>query len=214
LTAGNRSARGLLPDPARLAAMTGGALWALFGVFEMLEPLGPAKLYVESLGYETVTSPLVFQLYQLPGAIALALMARALIGVTGRLGLDYPGRHVICFTVLGLALLSLVGTLILLAPMAILGASLGRLLLGVATLLAGLQAYRSLIGGGFGTALLLLGLLGISLLALQPLTWALMWFPPALSAAIMVVFGLGWLVVGVYLGRKGGAGASVLSRGR
>jgi hypothetical protein len=35
-----------------------------------------------------------------------------------------------------------------------------------------------------------------------------MWFPPALSAAIMVAFGLGWLLVGLYLEGKVGAGAS------
>jgi hypothetical protein len=198
--------------PAR-AAMTGGLLWALFGIFEMLAPLGEAKVYVESLGYELVTRPLVFQLYHLPGAVALSLLALALVGVTAGLGLAYPGRRGLAYLVVGLALASLAGTVILLAPMAILGLSLGRLLLGAATLLAGLQAYRSSIGRGFGIALLLLGLLGVSLLALQPLTWALMWFPPVLSAAIMVAFGLGWLLVGVYLKGKRDTGASVLSHG-
>jgi hypothetical protein len=181
--------------------MAGGVLWALFGVFEMLEPLGAAKVYVESLGYERVTRPPVFQLYQLPGALALALMALALIGVAGRLGLDFPGRRALCFTVLGLALLSLVGTLVLLAPMSILGASLGRLLLGVATLVAALRAYRPPSPRAWGHALLALGLVGTGLLALQPLTWALMWFPPALSAAIMVAFGLGWFALGFELRR-------------
>jgi hypothetical protein len=199
--------------PAR-AAMTGGLLWSLFGIFEMLEPLGEAKVYVESLGYELVTRPLVFQLYHLPGAVALSLLALALVRVTASLGLAYPGRRGLAYLVVGLALASLVGTVILLAPVAILGLSLGRVLLGVATLLAGLQAYRSSTSRSWGFILVLLGLLGVSLLALQPLTWALMWFPPVLSAAIMVAFGLGWLLVGVYLEGKGGTGASEPSRGR
>jgi hypothetical protein len=188
--------------------MAGGFLWALFGIFEMLEPLGQAKVYVESLGYELVTRPLVYQLYHLPGAIALSLLALALVALTANLRLAYPGRRGLAYLVVGLAIASLIGTAILLAPLAILGLSLGRLLLGVATLLAGLRAYRSTMASRWGTALLLLGLMGVSLLALQPLTWALLWFPPALSASIMVAFGLGWLLIGIYLERSGRGGAS------
>lgn len=189
--------------------MIGGLLWAVFGVFEMLEPFGAAKTYVESLGYELVTRPLLFQLYQLPGALALTLLPLALVGLTSRLGLAYPGRRGLAFVVVGLALVSLVGTVILLAPMSILGVSLGRLLLGVTTLLAALQALRPPSQMGWGAGLLLLGLTGIFLLALQPLTWALMWFPPGLSAAVMVAFGFGWLLVGVRLEGKVGSAASV-----
>lgn len=190
------------PRSGSLLAVVGGLLWALFGIFEMLEPLGQAKIYDPSLGYELVTRPRIFQLYHLPGAVALALLALALAGLTARHGLAYPGRRVLAFLVLILALASLVGTSILLAPMAMLGLSMGRLVLGIAIIVAGLWAVRSAATRGLATVLILLGLLGVFLLALQPLTWALMWFPPALSAAVMVAFGLAWFALGVSLEKR------------
>lgn len=194
----------MLRDPRlpSLAAVVSGLLWALFGIFEMLEPLGPTKIYVPSLGYELVTRPRIFQLYHLPGAVALALLAFALAKLTARQGLAYPGRRVLPFLVLVLALVSLVGTAILLAPMAILGLSMGRLVLGITTMVAGLRAFRSPAKRGLGAILILLGLLGAFLLALQPLTWALMWLPPPLSAAVMVAFGLAWSALGVSLEKQ------------
>lgn len=184
------------------AAIVGGLLWSLFGVFEMLEPFGSSKNYVDSLGYELVTRPGLFQLYNLPGAVALALLALALIGVTKVLDVTYPGRRGLGFLVVGLALVSLAGTVALIAPIAVVGLSLGRLLLGVATLVAAFRMNRVSSLYSWTNALLPLGLGGVTLLALQPLTWALSWFSPALSTVIMVAFGLGWLALGTRVARS------------
>lgn len=79
---------------------------------------------------------------------------------------------------------------------------MGRLLLGVATLVAAFRMNRVSSLYSWTNALLPLGLGGVTLLALQPLTWALSWFSPALSTVIMVAFGLGWLALGTRVARS------------
>jgi hypothetical protein len=52
---------------------------------------------------------------------------------------------------------------------------------------------------GWTVALLCLGLAGLSLFPLWPLVYALQWVSQAVGAALMILFGLGWTVLGYML---------------
>ena len=74
----------------------------------------------------------------------------------------------------------------------------GTLTLGLAAALA-VRGARSM-GSGTWTALLaVLGALGIALLPLWPVVYALAWLTPAAGAGVIGAFGVAWLTVGLHL---------------
>lgn len=95
------------------AAIVGGALWIVYGVFLMLEPWGPAEVYREDLGYQLVTNQPLYWVYAVPGSLALGLTALALLGLSRRYGLPRSrvGKFgsVLTYLSLGLAVPSLIG---------------------------------------------------------------------------------------------------------
>lgn len=182
--------------PVRGAAtMLGGALWIVYGFFEMLEPFGPAILYYEELGYELVTRAPLFLLYAMPGTIALLLTG---IGLPALIALWHhrPGRAGrlavgLAYGAAGTGLLSALGVVSLFVPLFFGGLVLGTFLLGGAALMLGTEGRRG--------ALAVLGLIGLLQMPLRPLVYALALVPPAGAAAFIALFGLGWIVLGYYL---------------
>ena len=153
------------------AAILGGLLWAPYGVFEMLEPWGAAKVYREDVGYSLVTDTTLFVAYSLPGSLALLLTAAGLLGILARLGLPAArtGRigRLLAYVALALGALSLAGVVALFDPLFTAARIFGTLALGAATCLAGLAARGAGAPPGWAAGLLLLGLLGLSLLPLS-----------------------------------------------
>ena len=86
-----------------LAAILGGVLWVPYGVFEMLEPWGPAVIYRDDLGYQLVTAPSLFLAYSLPGSLALLLTSLGLLGLATRRLRRKPHLLAACFRLCGYA---------------------------------------------------------------------------------------------------------------
>ena len=185
------------------AAIAGGALWVPYGVFEMLEPWGADTVYREDVGYELITDIPLFVAYSLPGGLALLLTSLGLMGAFALLGLPAGGSgrigRILAYVALALAVLSVLGVVVLFDPLFTTARIFGSLALGAATVLAGLGARRAGAAPGWTLALLGLGLMGLLLLPLWPLVYALQWVPEVGGAAFMALFGLGWVVLGLAL---------------
>ena len=183
--------------------MLGGALWVPYGVFEMLEPWGTDTVYREDVGYSLITSAPLFVAYSLPGALALLLTSLGLLGVLALLGPPAgrarTGGRILAYAALALAALSLVGVVALFDPVFTAARIFGSLALGAAAVLAGLGARRASAGPGWTLALLALGLLGLFLLPLWPLVYAVELLPAVAGAAFIALFGLGWVALGSFL---------------
>ncbi len=150
-----------------LAAIVGGLLWSVYSIFEMLRPWGVASVYQEDLGYDRITNVLLFRAYTLPGGASISLIAFGLLGLSRRWKLPMSQRGkfgvVLTYGALGLAILSIVGVLILLTPLAIGGVLFGSITLGVAIFLLALDARSARVAATWKTALLALGVLGAPL---------------------------------------------------
>lgn len=187
-------------------AALGGVLWVPYGVFEMLQPWGIDTVYRDDRGYEVVTDA---WLYSLPGSLALLLTALGLLGVFRLLGgpASRPrsfGR-ILTYVALALAVLSLAGLVVGFDPLFTAPRIFGTVALGAATLLAGVEARRIGAARGWVAALLVLGLLGLFLLPLWPLVFALEVMPEGGGSGVIALFGLGWVLVGHRLWSRPGA---------
>lgn len=185
------------------AAALGGLLWMPYGVFEMLQPWGIDTVYRDDRGYEVVTDTLLYWVYSLPGSLALLLTALGLFGVLALLG-GPAGRprsvgRVLTYIALALAVLSLAGLVVGFDPLFTAPRIFGTVALGAGTLLAGIEARRIGATRNWAAALMALGLLGLFLLPLWPLVFALELVPEGGGAGIIALFGLGWVLVGYRL---------------
>ncbi len=190
------------------AAMLGGAFWAPYGIFTMLNPWGTDVVYRDDVGYSVITNTPLFVAYSLSGSLAVLLTSLGMIGVLARLGVSGGpiGRTALILTYVALALsiLSLTGVIVLFDPLFTTGRIFGSLALGTATFLVGVETRRGHTASGWTVALLTLGLAGIFLLPLWPLVYALQWVPEGAGAVFIALFGLGWLAVGFALWSKRG----------
>ncbi len=198
------------------AGVVGGLLWAPYGVFEMLEPWGTDTVYQDDVGYSLITDTRLFVAYSLPGSLALLLTALGLLGVLARLRLPgvrsgWIGR-LLAYVALALGTLSFLGVVMTFDPLFTAGRIFGTLALGAAIVVAGLVARGAGAPPGWAVALLLLGLLGLFLLPLWPLVYAVQWLPEGAGAACIALFGLGWAVLGYALWSGHGASPAIAPR--
>ncbi len=186
-----------------LAVVLGGLLWVPYGVFEMLEPWGTDAVYREDLGYSVVTDVSRFVTYSLPGSLALLLTTLGLFGILARLRLPAGGNgrlgRILAYVALGLALLSTAGVILLVDPVFTAGRVFGTLALGAATVLLAAGARKAGTSSRWTLGLLGLGLIGLLLFPLWPLVYALAWLSRGMGAAIIALYGLGWVVAGYRL---------------
>lgn len=186
-----------------IAAVLGGLLWIPYGVFEMLKPWGTDTVYRDELGYEVIVDAPLFVAYSLPGSLALLLTTLGLFGVLARLGLptQRAGRigRALASVALALALLSILGILVQFDPLFTSGRIFGSLALGAATLLVGIDARTRGVAANWIVDLLIVGLMGLLLLPLWPLVFALQLAPEGVGAAYIGAFGLGWALTGYRL---------------
>ncbi len=186
-----------------LAAALGGVLWIPYGIFEMLQPWGTDTIYRDNVGYEVITNAPLYRLYSLPGSLALLFISLGLLGVLARLRLPVGrlGRagYILAYIAVVLAVISLGGVIALFDPVFTACRIFGTLALGIATVLVAADAQRAGRALGWAIALLLLGLVGLFLLPLWPLVYAVQWLSEGAGAAIIALFGLGWLATGYRL---------------
>ena len=188
---------------APLAAVSGGLLWAVYGILAMLRPWGQDTVYRDDLGYDVVTDVLLHRGYSAPGGLALLLTALSLLGVFRLLGAP-AGRMIrigrmLAYTALALAVLSMAGVVRSFDPLFTAPRIFGTLALGAATCLAGAELWPSHGVSGWGVALMTLGLLGLFLLPLWPLVHALAWMPASGGAGVIMLYGMGWTLTGARL---------------
>jgi hypothetical protein len=204
-----KRASALVRSSCGLAAVLGGLLWVPYGAFEMLKPWGVDTVYREDLGYEVVAAALLYRVYSLPGGLALLLTAIGLFGVFGPLGLPAgrTGRTSLGLTyvAMALAVLSVVGVVAQFDPLFTGPRIFGTLALGVATLLTGVGARRTGAASSWTSALVAVGLLGLFLLPLWPLVFAVEVVSEVAGAGVIALFGLGWALVGNLLWSGPGA---------
>lgn len=184
-------------DRLALSALVGGALWIPYGIFEMLEPWGPGKVYREDLGYELVTDSLLYVVYSLPGSIALILTAIALLslGSSGR-RVARAGR--ILASVAGaIGALSTVGVIVQFVPLFFTGLTFGSLFLAVGAVTLGIDAGGGRTSLAWPSLLIATGVLGVLTLPLRPLVYALALVPNVVGAGLIGLFGLGWVAFGL-----------------
>lgn len=183
-----------------VTAMLGGLLWVPYGVFEMLQPWGADAEYRSDPGYEVVTNGFLYRLYNLPGSLALLLVAVSLLGISRHLSLStgsaMPVSKALAASALALAGIALAGVTAGFDPLFTGPRLLGTTALGAATFLAGVRARRGSEWTAEGSALVALGLLGLFLFPLWPLVYAVGIIPNWLGAAIIALLGLGWVAIG------------------
>ncbi len=178
-----------------MAALWGGPLWMLYGVFEILQPFGADTVFDATREYDVVVDRGLFTLYSAPGSVALALGALTVLslvaGATRRPRAARAGR-VLAWLTLALAAASLVGVAVGLDPLFTGPRIAGTLVLGSALCVTapGIRARR------LATPVLALGVAAMGLLAIWPLVYALEILPRAAGAAIIVAFGAGWIAAG------------------
>ncbi len=180
--------------------VVGGVLWILYGPLTMLHPWGADVTYLESRGYSVIVDPVVFLAYSLPGSLALILTAGGLLGMIRHLSPTCPGRSRVLrglvYLAVGLGILSLVGAVVLFDPVFTAARIFGTLALGAALALSGWAARNGRLGRAWAGMLLGIGVIGVLLLPVWPLVFALGWFTEEAGALSIALFGIGWLVLG------------------
>jgi hypothetical protein len=193
-----------------VAMFSGGFLWMVHGYFRFIMPYGLDAEWREELGYSEIINTGVFLLYYLPGVLALLLTSWSLLSSLPRL--SPPGNRVrtaaqvMAWLALGFGLVAAVGQLVLVVAPTIGGVSFGTLMLGLASLLAGLAAIRD--GEARASApkflarlLIATGLMGIATLPVQPMIFALALLQPGFGTAFLALFGAGWIVLSIRVRR-------------
>lgn len=166
----------------------------------MLRPGGVDVVYRESRGYSVVVDTSLFLLYSLPGSLALILTGIGLLGLV-----EHFRRHSnvrsratrgFAYIAVGLGLISLVGVAVLFDPVFTAGRVFGTLSLAIAVILTAAAAPRGNAGGTWVVTLMLVGAIGVFLLPVWPLVYALGCLSEAAGALSIALFGAGWIVVG------------------
>ena len=175
-----------------VAAVVGGVLWAPFGVLELLEPLGPDTRHDASRGYDVVTDTSSFVAYTVPGSLALFLCGVGLLGLLSRLGLVSLPARVAATSATACGAISMAGIALRSDPVVTGGRTLGTLLLAVGALLAARGA-----SSRWRSVLLVVGVLGLLVLAVWPLVYAVELLPAVGGAAVLALHGAGWAAAGI-----------------
>jgi hypothetical protein len=153
--------------------------------------VGADVVYREDVAYSVIVDAPLFVAYSLPGTLALLLTAAGLLGVLSLLG-PSAGRsrtvgRVLACAALALAALSLAGVGALFDPVFTAAWIFGTLAPGAAAVLASHGAHRAGAGSGWVLGLLAQGLLGLFLLPLWPLVYAVGLLPAVLGCALMLL---------------------------
>ena len=170
-----------LPASAAPAALLGGLLWIAYAILRFVRPLGlPATAGA--------------------GAAALALLAFALVGVAARLGVSRQGSGrfgvAMGWTCLLAAAAAAVGGLAQQATFCSAALIAGEVLLAFGVLLVAIEAAGEQTSAPAGSALFVIGVIGMLGLMAQALAAVTAWMLPIYAALVMAVYGLAWVRFG------------------
>lgn len=177
----------------------------LYGILTVHTPWGADVVYREAQGYSIVVHEGLFVLYNLPGGLALVLTSWGLLQVIAhhrqRSGRVDKVTRGLTFGALWLGFASVVAVIAQFDPLFTGARIFGTLLLGVATTMAALMAHKVGADRSWVVVLTLTGLLGLFLLPLWPLVYALAYITAWAASFIIALFGAGWLAVAYLLWR-------------
>lgn len=187
------------------AAMIGGLLWIAYAIFLLLAPWGEYVTRPMWPEPPALLNPGVFALTVGAGAAALAVLALA-AAATGRLAqlpAAAPGRFgmaMVWMTIpaaVAAAVSGLAGW-----PVAASGAlTAGEVLLAFGVLLLANDAAGNSATSAYGSALFVVGVVGMLGLMAQALVALVTWMLPVYGALVMAVYGLAWVRLGNWLNR-------------
>ena len=114
--------------------------------------VGADVVYRDDVGYSVLTDASLFVAYSVPSSLAVLLTSLGLLSVFARLRvsaslIDRIGI-ILTYVAVVLAVLSVAGVIALLDPLFTVGWVFGSFVLGTATFLVGVNAFRSLIAPG------------------------------------------------------------------
>lgn len=182
---------------APLAAIVGGLLWIIYAILLMLHPWGaPLRAGAASGPFATAA---------LTGAAALACLALALLA-TARRGLPIRGAGrfgaAMGWTGLLAAAAATVGGLVQQATLCSAALIAGEVLIAFGVLLVATDAAGEPHSSAAGSALFLVGVVGMLGLMAQALVAVTAWMLPIYAALVMAVYGLAWVRFGGWLWRQ------------
>lgn len=188
-------------------AMMGGLLWIGYAVLAMLEPLGAIGITRDAAGQWLALNPAALRVTGAVGAVALLLLGATVIGLAQRNGLPIqtPGRFGVAMGWVG-ALAALVAAVTALPPLAgptLAALNFAFLLVAFGTLLVAVDAAGQPATANLGSALFLVGALGMVGLFVQALTLLWVWVLPVYAALAMAVYGFAWVRLGNMISRQG-----------
>lgn len=181
-------------------ALLGGLLWIAYAVLAMLEPLGAIGITRDTAGAWLVANPTALRVTALTGAAAVFLLGLALAGLAYHSGLPSlrPGRIGVALGWVG-ALAAGVAALAALPPLAgltLAALNTGFLLVTLGTLLVAVDAAGMPATASLGSALFLVGVLGMAGILMQALAALWVWVLPVYAALAMAVHGFAWVRLG------------------
>jgi hypothetical protein len=185
------------------AAMIGGLLWIVYSILLLLKPWGDIVSAPNGMEAPFVIDAGAFALTAVAGAGALALLTVALPATVCRLQLPMQGAGRVGVAMAGVAMLAAPAAAaggLLLLPTFVSGALMaGEVLLAFGVMLVAIDAAGSPASGSYGSALFIVGVVGMLGLMAQALVALAIWMLPVYGALVMAVYGLAWVRFGSWL---------------
>jgi hypothetical protein len=185
------------------AAMIGGLLWIVYSILLLLKPWGDIVSAPNGAEPPFVIDAGAFALTAAAGACALALLSAALLATVRRLQLPVQGAGrfgVAMATIAILAALAAAAGGLLGLPSLMAGAmTAGEVLLAFGVMLVAIDTAGSPASGSYGSALFIVGVVGMLGLMAQALVTLAIWMLPVYGALVMAVYGLTWVRFGSWL---------------
>jgi hypothetical protein len=194
-----------LPALAPGAAIIGGLLWIIYSILSLLRPWGP---YVTAPPWPEPPAVLnagAFAITALVGGAAILVLALAVPATVHRLNLPVQGAGRFGIAMAWVSSLSALaaaaGGLLGRAGLTAGAMTAGEVLLAFGVMLVAIDAAGSPTNGVYGSALFVVGVVGMLGLMAQALVAVAVWMLPVYGALVMAVYGLAWVRFGNWLYR-------------
>lgn len=188
------------------AAMIGGLIWIFYTILLLLRPWGDFVTAPPWPEPPTVLNPSAFAVTAVIGGTALAILALAVPATVKRLNLPVEGAGrfgvALAWLAFMMAFVAAAGGLAGQAALAAGAMTAGEALLAIGVMLVAIEAARSPTTGGYGSALFVVGVVGMLGLLAQALVAMAAWMLPIYGALMMAVYGLAWVRFGNWLYRQ------------
>jgi hypothetical protein len=185
--------------------MIGGLLWILYAILALLRPWGVVVSTPPWPEPPVVLQPTAFAITALVGGAALFVLALAVPATVRRLTLPVEGAGrfgvALAWTSILAAIAAAVGGVLGRAGLTAGAMTAGEVLLAFAVMLVAIDTAGSPATGVYGSALFVVGVVGMLGLMAQALVAVALWMLPVYGALVMAVYGLAWVRFGNWLYR-------------